>query len=328
MTTPFPEALLSELSKIFRNISSYEKSTSTNYYPRASNQPFCPRYHYYCKNTALGLGKPKWHSTSSGMAYMAIGSGIHQTIQELVSVQKSSLKLVGYWKCSNPKCGAVINNRIMGIDEAKKLRPCSCFNHLKYEEVAFEDPVIRMSGHADGILVMDYMDQKIVILLELKTTDTTKLDNYNKPFSTHILQAHQYIGMMRDSGLKINHILVLYVGREPVRNGNFLKMRLFLGTADENLILIQKWLIETANHSVINNFEPLGLCKGPDDSKKFDQVCVFQTHCFRNGSPFPSDAQTASAVSYYLTPRVPFITSLILKSIDSNEKPVNDDIEF
>jgi hypothetical protein len=230
---------------------------------------------------------------------LLVGDEIHRGVQYYLGLRGV---LWGRWEC--PWCRAMSGDGFMptvtGLDVlGKPLRyPAPCVNcsgqNLREKQVKWVyvepwigDDIWGITGHADGILVVQYKGQTVVSILEIKSiNENGYLSKYGGPLPKpdHLVQASQYVWCVREMHdwlSELRHIYFIYVNKNAVRDWKEYLIEADPGVVDQNRAKMYAVLESRQTRAL-----PIAhrICQSPEDTMARGCPTVFE--CYgRNPSP-------------------------------------------
>jgi len=161
---------------------------------RASSGGVCARNVALTEWAKYGKGVPKTERRIESMLYTAIGTAVHEAVQQWLGYKRL---LWGSWECR--VCGKTWTNR------RSPGRHCGQLVHYIEYSLVHPNPAIGEYGHADGILLVP-MGLGYVVL-ELKTTSLRQAVIRAKegPFRSARRQAHLYAEFFERGWARVIH---------------------------------------------------------------------------------------------------------------------------
>lgn len=243
-------------------------------------------------------------------ADLHVGDAIHTFVQYSLGLRGV---LWGKWEC--PWCRSMTGDGFMptvvGVDVGGEPinYPAPCKNcrgqNLREKQVCwtYVEPWIGddkwgITGHADGILIVEYKGMTVVSILEIKSINSKGyLGHYGGPLpkEDHHIQASQYVACVRDLfdwTTDVSHVYYVYVNKDAVRD-----WKEFLVPADASVVATNQATMSVVLESRKSRQLPLAhrKCQSIDDVTARKCPVVFE--CFgRSPEPLSFFAPPPDAV--------------------------------
>lgn len=186
----------------------------------SSAHKICPRMYAL----AYAFDQPVNTDVDAELAWkFAVGTGYHTALQEVVLPRLGEL-FCAWWRCRS--CNRLhVGDPMDGplkygwISRPERCEECGG-KDLANEELSFEWPEIRMTGHCDGILAWSKIEDGAEDeVLELKTASQRAFHGLQPhsgglPYRDHVVQLHCY---MAGAGLRRGRIVYIQKGDASLR---------------------------------------------------------------------------------------------------------------
>ena len=165
---------------------------------RASSLPICSILQYLKLQKEHSTGLPERKVTAISEYFTQIGTAVHTVLQRWMGLTG---KILGNWKC--PSCGHK--------EKMTVYKDCpSCGEEMVYVEIKVKYKTL--SGHVDGVLVLP---NKKMIVLDYKTTTSSKIDKNSPPLLAYEKQLSSYAYLLKSKyHLPVVGSSLLYVSRD------------------------------------------------------------------------------------------------------------------
>lgn len=239
---------------------------------RASSLPVCCILQYLSLHKE-NLEGPKRNVSYTSDFFTQLGSAVHLVVQRWMG---QTGRILGNWYC--PKCSYKKRMSLYEGDCPK------CGTELLYKELVVKYK--ELSGHVDGIVLLP--DENMIVL-DYKTTTSSKINNGVKPYIAYEKQIKSYSHILKEEyGLPIVGSSLLYISRDnPYKYHeypfNVEDMEVFLNSQVRQHRIAKK-VTKTQNYSVLMKNKPCtSLSYYKKEMHSFEE-CPMLNVCFNKKS--------------------------------------------